>query len=192
MSLPSRRPDQSVKRPLAPASERGASLLHAIGEVLIIVAAALALALLIQQFLVKPFVIPSDSMVPTLVRGDRVLVNRLTYRFGEPQRGDVVVFESPLSTDDYIKRVVAVGGDTVAVQGGRLYVNGVPQEELYLNDELMAGDFPQVTVPRDEYFVMGDNRNNSGDSRVFGPIAKGRILGKAFAIYWPPGRLRGL
>ena len=130
MSLPSRRPDQSVKRPLAPASERGASLLHAIGEVLIIVAAALALALLIQQFLVKPFVIPSDSMVPTLVRGDRVLVNRLTYRFGEPQRGDVVVFESPLSTDDYIKRVVALPGDRIALVNGQIILNGepVPQE----------------------------------------------------------------
>lgn len=181
-----------MRRPLAPGSERGASLLHAIVEIVIIVVAALALALLIQQFLVKPFVIPSESMVPTLVQGDRVLVNRFTYRFGDPRRGDVVVFQSPLSTDDYIKRVVAVGGDTVAVRDGRLYVNGASQDEPYLNDELMADDFAEVTVPPGACFVMGDNRNNSGDSRVFGPIPKDTILGKAFAIYWPLGRLRGL
>lgn len=181
-----------MERPLAPAAERGASLLHAIVEILLIVAAALALALLIQQFLIKPFVIPSDSMVPTLVRGDRVLVNRLTYRFDDPQRGDVVVFASPLSTDDYIKRVVAVGDDTVGVREGRLYVNGEVQAEPYLQDDLMAEDFAEVMVPQGEYFVMGDNRNNSGDSRVFGPIARDTILGKGFAIYWPLNRLGGL
>lgn len=164
----------------------------AVGEILLIVVGAFVLAFVIQQFLIKPFAIPSDSMVPTLVQSDRVLVNRMVYRFGEPQKGDVVVFRSPISNEDYIKRVVAVGGDTVAVKEGKLLVNGLEQNEPYVYEATIDRDFQEVTVPAGEYFVMGDNRNNSGDSREFGSIAKSAILGKAFARYWPLGRLGGL
>lgn len=176
---------------LAP-GEAGSSLLGAVGEIVLIVAAAFVLALLIQQFVVKPFGIPSESMEPTLLKGDRVLVNRLAYRFGEPQRGDIVVFRPPLGREDYIKRIVAVGGDTVAVRGGKLFINGEAQEEPYLKEQKIQGQFDEVVVPEGSYFMMGDNRNNSGDSRVFGPVEKGSILGKAFLVYWPLSRVGGL
>jgi signal peptidase I len=173
-------------------SQTGASLLGSIGEIILIVGAAFVLALLIQQFLVKPFGIPSESMEPTLLKGDRVLVNRVAYRFGEPQRGDIVVFRPPLGAEDYIKRIVAVGGDTVEVRSGRLYLNGLAQDESYLKEQRVLGRYEEFVVPEGSYFMMGDNRNNSGDSRVFGPVEKGAILGKAFLLYWPVGRVGGL
>lgn len=160
------------------------------GEVVLIVGAAFILALFVQQFVVKPFSIPSASMVPTLQEGDRVLVNRFLYFFDEPDRGDVVVFHPPSDPDnDYIKRVVGVEGDVVAVADGRLVVNGEPQEEPYLNAPVMNSDFEAVTVGPDQIFVMGDNRNSSGDSRVFGPVAVDEVLGEAFLVYWPPDRM---
>lgn len=162
-------------------------------EVVLIVGAAFVLALVIQQFVVKPFYIPSESMEPTLVEGDRVLVNRFVYRFSEPKRGDVVVFHPPIAPDeDYIKRVVAVGGDSVEVKEGKLFVNGVPQVEPYLNEQEIQGVFPLETVPEGYIFAMGDNRNRSGDSRVFGPVSLDAILGEGFLIYWPPGKIGGL
>lgn len=164
-------------------------LLGSLAEVALIVGAAFVLALLIQQFVVKPFYIPSPSMEPTLLTGDRVLVNRFEYRFREPERGDIVVFNPPISPgEDYIKRVVALAGDTVEVRDGRLYVNGEPQEEPFIKDE-MDSPFRKERVPEGHVFVMGDNRNSSGDSRVFGPVEVDSLLGRAFLIYWPPGRV---
>jgi signal peptidase I len=166
-----------------------AGRLSSLFDVVLIVGAAFVLALLIQQFLVKPFYIPSPSMSPTLVEGDRVLVNRLLYRFDSPDRGDIVVFHPPVAPrEDYIKRVVAVGGDSVEVREGRLFVNGRAQEEPYL-EENMEGSYALEKVPRGHVFVMGDNRNSSGDSRVFGPVAEESVIGKAFLVYWPLGRL---
>ena len=163
-------------------------------EVVVIVAAAFVLALVVQQFIVKPFAIPSPSMEPTLVQGDRVLVNRLVYHFRSPQRGDVIVFHPPgrPGSDPFIKRVVAVGGDTVAVQDGRLYVNGVAQEESYVKEYPIVDDFPETTIAAGHVWAMGDNRNNSGDSRVFGPVSEEAIMGEAFAVYWPFGHFGGL
>jgi signal peptidase I len=161
-----------------------------LAEVVVIVLAAFALALLIQQYVVKPFYIPSPSMVPTLVEGDRVLVNRFVYRYAEPERGDIVVFHPPFATgEDYIKRVVAVGGDTIEVRDGGLYVNGALQDEPYLPEQ-MNGGLRAEQVPVGHVFVMGDNRNMSGDSRVFGPVSQDALVGRAFLIYWPPGRLQ--
>ena len=158
-----------------------------------IVAAAFVLALLIQQFVVKPFSIPSESMQPTLTDGDRVLVARFVYRFGDPKPGDVIVFHPPTSPkEEYIKRVVAVGGDRVSVHDGKLWINGKAMDESYINEKVMLGTFPEITVPQGSVFAMGDNRNNSGDSRVFGPVPKSSILGKAFFLYWPLGRIGGL
>jgi signal peptidase I len=157
--------------------------------VALIVAAAFVLALLIQQFVVKPFYIPSPSMEPTLSRGDRVLVNRMVYRFSEPEIGDIVVFHPPIAPgEDYIKRVVALAGDTVAVQKGTLYVNGEAQEEPFLKEK-MDSELDAEVIPEGHLFVMGDNRNSSGDSRVFGPVAEDELLGRAFVIYWPLSRL---
>jgi signal peptidase I len=173
--------------------QRGASIVSSLVEVVLIVGTAFVLALLIQQFVVKPFYIPSVSMEDTLEEGDRVLVNRFIYRFSEIHRGDVVVFDPPVQSDEpYIKRVVAVAGDTVEVKDGKLWVNGEPQDEPYLKEPEISGTFPETTIPEGDFWAMGDNRNQSGDSRVFGPVSEDEVLGKAFVIYWPLSKIGGL
>lgn len=178
---------------VAPAKGRSRAFRWVI-EVVVIVAAAFVLALLVQQFIVKPFAIPSPSMENTLLEGDRVLVNRLVYHFHPPKRGDVIVFHPPGRTDSdpFIKRVVAVAGDTIAVHDGQLYLNRVAQDEPYVKNYPIEGDYPETKIASGFVWAMGDNRNNSGDSRVFGPVPLKSIMGEAFAIYWPLGRIRGL
>jgi signal peptidase I len=174
-------------------TEKRSSLTRTVVEVVLIVAAAVVIALLVQAFLVKPFTIHQVSMRPTLEEGDRVLINRLAYRFGEPSRGDIVVLHSPINADeDLVKRIVALAGDRVAVSDGRLYVNGVAQEEPYLLEQDMKGDMPETLVPEGHVFVMGDNRNNSGDSRMFGPVTRESLIGSAFGVYWPISRWKTL
>lgn len=178
---------------------------------------AFALALLIKTFLIQAFFIPSESMVPTLRVGDRVLVNKLVYDFGEPQRGDVIVFENPslqdpdgnvfeavwnwlveglgFSTDptkDFIKRVVGVPGDTVEMKKGKVFVNGELIAEPYISNR-GAQDYAPTQVEADHVFVMGDNRPNSQDSRsALGQIPLDKIVGKAFVLLWPPSRIEWL
>lgn len=180
--------------PVAEAVKRGNRTLRWVVEVVVIVAAAFVLALLVQQFIVKPFAIPSPSMEPTLVEGDRVLVNRLVYHFRSPEKGDVVVFHPPdrPGSDPFIKRVVAVSGDTIAVHDGALWVNDVAQDEPFIKEYPILDDFPETTIAPGYVWVMGDNRNNSGDSRIFGPVSEEAIMGEAFAVYWPLGHLSGL
>ena len=162
------------------------SILGTVIEIVVIVAAAFVIALLVQAFLVKPFTIHQVSMRPTLQDGDRILLNRLTYRFRPEHRGDIVVFHSPITPgEDLVKRIVGVAGDRVAVTGGKLYVNGVAQNEPYLLEQNFSGEMPETLVPPGHVFVMGDNRNNSGDSRLFGPVPTSSIIGKAFVVYWP-------
>jgi signal peptidase I len=133
-------------------------------------------------------------MEPTLVEGDRVLVNRLVYHFHPPQRGDIIVFHPPdrPGSDPFIKRVIAVAGDTVAVHDGVLYLNGVAVDEPYIKEYPIEGDYPETTIADDYVWAMGDNRNNSGDSRVFGPVSLASVMGEAFAVYWPLGHVGGL
>jgi signal peptidase I len=118
----------------------------------------------------------------------------LTYDFRSPRVGDVIVFHPPDQPDSepYIKRVVAVAGDTVAVHDGRLWVNGKALDEPYVKEYPILGEFAERVVPPGHVWAMGDNRNNSGDSRRFGPVAVGEIIGVAFAIYWPPSHWGGL
>jgi signal peptidase I len=148
----------------------------------------------VRPFVVEAFWIPSASMVPTLKYGDRVLVNKFIYRFTEPQRGDIVVFKSVEGDgQDLIKRVVGVPGDEIAVRGGKLFVNGEPQKEPYVNKKYPDRSFyAPTTVPKDHVFAMGDNRANSQDSRVFGPVPEKNIEGEAFLRFWPPDRIGGL
>ena len=146
----------------------------------------------VRPFVLEAFRIPSESMVPTLLVGDRVFVNKFIYRFTEPERGEVVVFESVGEGDDQklIKRVVGVAGDSVAVRGGVLSVNEEPQNEPYLNRGIPDDSFFGPTrLSEGEVFVMGDNRANSADSRVFGPVPIKNIEGEAFAFFWPPPRI---
>jgi len=165
------------------------SILEAIGILL----GAVAVAWILQAYIVKPFQIPTPSMVPTIDPGDRILVNRLAYRFGEIQRGDIIVFKAPPQPNvDFVKRVVALGGDTVEVRRGQLYVNGELQVEDYVDSDIIDfSDFPETTIPPGNVFVMGDNRANSEDARFWTPpwLPVENIIGKTFFVYWPPQRV---
>jgi signal peptidase I len=173
--------------------KRPRTLMRTLLEIVVIVAAAFAIAMLVQAFVVKPFTIHQISMEPTLFEGDRVLISRLSYHFHDPKAGDVVVLHSPVDAgEDLVKRIVAVGGDTVAIRDGALLVNGVAVDEPYLAEQDFRGAYPETTIPEGQVFVLGDNRNNSGDSRLFGPVDADSIIGSAFAIYWPIGRWGGL
>lgn len=160
------------------------------GEVFESVAIAVLLAVLIRLFILEPFYIPSGSMEPTLKEHDRIIVSKLNYRFQDPQRGDIVVFKYPKDPKrNFVKRLIAVGGETVAIKNSRLYINGQQVPENYLPRGLRFADYGPVQVPRGSYFMMGDNRNNSDDSRVWGFLPENLIVGKAIVIYWPPDRI---
>jgi signal peptidase I len=150
---------------------------------------ALAVVLyLIIQSLTARIKVDSISMVPTLHAHDYVVVNKLAYKLGQPQRGDIIVFKNPIPTDPtqipYIKRVIGLPGDQIHIADGNVYVNGVILTEPYLKvTTKQGGDW---TVPEGSLFVMGDNRNSSSDSRVWGWVPLGDVIGKAEVIYWPP------
>jgi signal peptidase I len=155
-----------------------------------IVAGALAVALVVKTFLVQAFFIPSLSMYPTLDVGDRVLVNKLSYKMHDVHRGDLVVFERPpgqtaSAIKDLIKRVVGLPGDTLESRNGSVYVDGKKLDEPYLPAGVTTESLPRQQIPAGRVFVMGDNRSNSSDSRVFGPIDEDTIVGRAFVRVWP-------
>jgi signal peptidase I len=158
-----------------------------------IVAGALILAVIVKTFLFQAFYIPSLSMYPTLHKGDRVLVNKVSYDLHDIHRGDIVVFErppgEPTSIKDLIKRVIGLPGDVIEGRDGIVYVNGTALEESYIDPGDRTENLPKQTVPAGELFVMGDNRNNSEDSRVFGPIPEKTVVGRAFVRVWPVTRL---
>lgn len=166
---------------------------------------ALILALLIRTFVVQAFKIPSGSMIPTLLIGDHILVNKFLYGiqipfsdkkillFREPQKGEIIVFKYPENPKkDFIKRVIATGGDTIEERNKVVYVNGQPIMERYAHhyDPIVRSDadrrdsFGRILVPQDKLFVMGDNRDHSYDSRFWGFVDKKEVKGKAFIIYW--------
>lgn len=216
-------------------------------ELPVLIAMALGIALIIKAFLVQAFFIPSASMEPTLEIGDRVLVNKLSTRFGDPERGDVIVFRDPHGdpcaeqdgvprparcdrnvfegvltwfgelfglptgeTRDFIKRVVGLPGETIAIDDGVIYAcdtpceplapDGTPEDGEAVDIPSNEGDGPvkdmddmdAVEIESGEFFVLGDNRANSSDSRVFGVVTEDKVVGKAFVVVWPPTRFAGL
>jgi signal peptidase I len=158
-----------------------------------VIGGGIAIALLVEAFLIQAFWIPSPSMEPTLDVGDRVLVNKLSYKVHDVNRGDVVVFERPPGAStgqngeikDLIKRVIAVGGDTIEAKEGEVFVNGERVDENYLEPGTPTDNLPLKTIPDGHVFVMGDNRTNSEDSRIFGPIDEDAIVGRAFIRVLP-------
>lgn len=153
--------------------------------------------LIVYLFFMQPHQVNGRSMFPTFNSGDYLLTNKVTYRTGEPQRGDIVVFHAPEEAScptgtgcDFIKRIIAVPGDTLALRDNAYYINGERLTESYIPDDFksMPGKFIEgrtVTMGPNEYFVSGDNREYSSDSRVWGPIGREDIVGKAFLRYWP-------
>lgn len=175
--------------------------LRLIGEAMesLIIAVTL-IFLVIRPFVVQAYYIPSESMAPTLRRYDRILVNKLSYRLGEPQRDEVVVFRAPKEAtrnraegeeEAFIKRVIALPGDIVEVQGGQVYVNGRRIREPFVKEPTQY-DFPPYIVPEGKLFVMGDNRNHSNDSHRWGALDRERLIGKAICIFWPPSHAGGI
>jgi signal peptidase I len=192
-------------------------------ELLLVAATALGLALVIQAFVVKPYRIPSGSMLPTLQINQRILVNRLGTHFSSPHIGDIVVFHPPIdyaggcanpsegqgqagqvaarpcgvaqtqpSSQTFVKRVVGLPGDLIKIVRGHVYRDGIRERDAYIEScqGLGSCNFPgTIKVPGGDYYMMGDNRGLSDDSRFWGPVPRAWIIGKAFFSYWPPSRI---
>jgi len=163
-------------------------------EWVLVVTGALAVALIIRTFFLAAFWIPSESMVSTLEKGDRVLVNKLSYKLHDIHRGDVVVFKRPPgekdpAVKDLIKRVIGLPGEVVEGKDGHVVVDGKVLDEPYVDPGITTSTFGPTTVPADFIWVMGDNRSNSFDSRNFGAIAQNLVVGRAFVRVWPLSRL---
>lgn len=152
---------------------------------------ALILTAFIITFVAQSFVVQGTSMMPSLQDNQRLLVEKVSYRFGDPSYGDIIVFKYPANpSDEFIKRVIAVPGDNVAIIEGQLFVNGQIIEEDYIADKALRGFSPQI-VPKDHYFTLGDNRNNSLDSRDLrvGFVPRENIVGRAIWSYWPLNKI---
>lgn len=171
---------------------------------------ALLLALFIRTFIIQAFKIPSGSMIPTFEIGDRIFVNKFVYgvripftdirlpALKEPQRGDIMVFVSTeIPKKDFIKRLIALGGEKVGIKNGNIYINGNQidgpnsiRSNFYYNRGDYGKEGEQISIPKDSYFVLGDNSANSRDSRYWGFVPKKNLIGKAMCIYWPIQRIR--
>lgn len=206
----------------APGDENGAdeggperiTFRQGVREILVILALAAIVAVLIQSFVVKAFIVPSSSMSPTLQIGDRIMADRVTYLFRKPRRGDIVVWRYPpddpagqntsnpvfwpfeqiletlhlahRGTSPYVKRVVATEGETLEIKKGVMYIDGERIDEPYAVKDY--SDFGPVQVPEGMFYGLGDNRPNSRDSRFFGPVPYRHIIGRVFLRWWPPSR----
>ncbi len=168
----------------------------------------MAAVLAIKAWVINPYRIPSSSMEPTLHcaqpepgceagTSDRVLANRFVYHFRDPKRGDIVVFETPERAQEvcpgpgnvFVKRLIGLPGDTVEIRGDSLYVNGKPYPEPYVNGGAVGNEFGPVKVSQGKYFMMGDNRLDSCDSRKWGAVPRDNLIGPVFAVYWPVPRV---
>jgi signal peptidase I len=199
-----------VKGPVDRLTERLPSPWRTAVDWLVTIAVAVAAVLAIKAWVVNPYRIPSASMEPTLHCADselddgctarfsdRVLANRFIYHFKEPGRGDIVVFETPPEArtrcgagGTFVKRLIGLPGEEIAQRNGVVYIDGKPLEESYLQaGQRDDNTFPRRRIPSAHYFMMGDNRGESCDSRVWGPVPRDNIIGEVFAVYWPPQRI---
>jgi signal peptidase I len=197
-----------VKGPIDRMTERLPPPWRTAADWLVTIVVAVGAVLAIKAWVVNPYRIPSSSMEPTLhcaepgdgcqaSFSDRVLANRFIYHFTDPERGDIVVFETPPEAQarcgaggTFVKRLIGLPGERVAVRNGTVYIDGKPIGENYLNGNERDGTaYPERTIPPGHYFMMGDNRGQSCDSRVWGAIPRDNIIGEVFAVYWPPQRI---
>lgn len=182
------------RKPAGPQSRWAAELWDMFKTIVV----AFVIMLLLNVFVFNLSIVKGQSMEPTLEERERLFVNKLFYRFGHPQRGEVVVLKDPSADTGkklfLVKRVVAVPEDTVEVRGRQLYINGQPQNEPYTDAEIEDSDMPEMKLGAGEYFVMGDNRHagRSKDSRYFGSVKEELIIGRAEFVFWPIGKIRDL
>ena len=181
------------------------NILRALGiyltSIIFTIIISVVIALSIRTFVVQAFKIPSGAMLETIQIGDHLLVNKLIYKFKPPERGDIIVFKYPVDPNkDFIKRIVGVGGDSIEIKDKEVYINNMLIEERYVihgDSRMLSSDisprdnFGPVTIPNNSYFVMGDNRDNSLDSRFWGFVDSKYIKGKAFIIYWSLDKEKG-
>lgn len=210
-------PQPPADRPRPESSEKSQKNRSFWAELPGLLLTALAIAVIIKTFLVQPFWIPSESMLDTIHVNDRVMVNKLAFQLGEPERGDVVVFRDPAEPDieesipeavirsvleavgirtrgseDLIKRIVGLPGETITISDDTVHVDGVALAEPYLDNDVTMPEAGPFEVGEDEVFVMGDNREFSFDSRRFGNIEMENLIGRAFVIIWPISNFGGL
>jgi signal peptidase I len=165
----------------------GRRLLHFLREVLETVLPAILIALLINVFIGQATRVEGQSMEPSLHTDQRLVVEKVSYRFHGPQRYDIVVLKLPSQGDELlIKRVIGLPGETVEIRNGQVFVNGEPLDEPFVDENTQPGRNGQVTVPPLHVYVLGDNRNHSNDSRSFGPVPIENLVGRAWVSYWPP------
>lgn len=152
-----------------------------------------AIFTVIYLFVAQPHKVSGNSMLPTLHSGDYILTDKLSYRFGSPKQGDIIVLKNPRDeSQDFIKRIIAIPGDTIKIEGGQVFVNERKAAEKYLPDDFKTrsgaflGEGQTVKAGSNQYFVLGDNRNHSSDSREWGGVTRQEIVGRAFFRYWPP------
>lgn len=160
-------------------------------DIIEVVVFAVAIFLFVYLLIMQPHKIKGASMHPNFPDGEYLLTDKVSYRFGEPNRGDVIVFKAPTGNDEeFIKRIIALPGDQVSIKNSRISINGTPLEETYIAGNVVTsgGGFLEegatVSVPQGEYFVLGDNRTHSSDSRAWGFIEKKKITGRAWIVYW--------
>lgn len=193
---PAAAPASATRTARSAKPEKDTSLVRWLIETVLLVLLAFALAQGIKTFLVQPFVIPTGSMIPTIEIGDRVLADKLVFRFfRDPQRGDIVVFDDPNGQHpQLIKRVIAIEGETVDIRDGMVYVNDQPLDEPYTHSNPTDPGSVSVPliVPEGHVWLMGDNRPESGDSRFFDARPIDTVRGRAFWTYWPIGRFGSL
>jgi signal peptidase I len=190
--------DPSTPSDVPVTTARGARRRRVLVEWLTIIVLAAAASLLLRAFVFQTFFIPSGSMNPTLWKGDRILVDKLSVRFGTINVGDIVVFKAPPAVRtncsdavaDLVKRVIGVPGDRLTSKGNTIYVNGTALKERWSHYEPLGGAIGHVTVPSGDYFVMGDNHSDSCDSRSWGFVPRQNVIGKVFLVMWPFGHFR--
>ncbi|MEE0510795.1 MAG: signal peptidase I [Peptococcaceae bacterium] len=160
-------------------------------EYLLPIIIALAIVVVLRMFVIGMYYVPTGSMIPTLQIDDKVIATKISYQLHEPERGDVVVFKYPVNEEQglktvvYVKRLIGLPGETLEIKNNTVYINGTPLEEDYVNSNTNMPDFGPVTIPEGEYFMMGDNRNDSSDSRIWGTVKEEYLIAKAQFIYWP-------
>ena len=181
------------------------AFLRQVREWAVVIGVAVAIAVIVRTFFLQQFYISGPSMEPTMFQDNRVLVDKVSYRFRDPRAGEVIVFDritmngDDVQHDDLIKRIIGLPGDQVEIHDCKIFVNAEPLDEAYLDDgstdldlPCVLGDMSATEVAEDQYFVMGDNRAESFDSRAFGTVKRDDIRGRAFAIIWPLELLRWL